>query len=173
MKPVECMSAGVVLERRKIDNPWQEYAWRAVAVIPGAPPVTEWQVLRQGDGWVHYHAGTLDIELHRKETEGYRVNLAHTSPRVFVLLRPDEDDETGHEVVPFHVTVCPFEAQDYDDTEDDVVEGVPMPDEVIAWVQDFVDEHHVDVPFKKRKREPYDPRRGGFARSPGRGGRHG
>ncbi len=39
--------------------------------------------------------------------------------------------------------------------------------------QDFVDGHHVDVPFKKRKREPYDPRRGGFARNPGRGGNHG
>ncbi len=173
MKPIESMPAGVVLERRKIDNPWQEYAWHAVAVIPGAPPITEWRVLRQGEGWVHYHAGTLDIELHRKETEGYRVNLSQTPPRVFVLLRPNEDDESGHEVIPFHVTVCPFEAQDYDDTEDDVVEGVPMPEEVIAWVQDFVGEHHVDVPFKKRKREPYDPRKGGFARSRGGGGSHG
>ncbi len=48
-----------------------------------------------------------------------------------------------------------------------------MPDEVIAGVQDFIDEHHVDVPFKKRRREPYDPRKGGFARNPGRGGSHG
>ncbi len=131
LKPTETMSAGVVLERRKIDNPWQDYAWQPVAVIPGAPP------------------------------------------RVFVVLRPDEEDEAGHDVIPFLVTVCPFEAQDYDDTDEEMVGGVPMPDEVIAWVQDFIDEHHVDVPFKKRKREPYDPRRGGFARNPRRGGSHG
>lgn len=173
LNPTESMSAGVVLERRKIDNPWQDYAWHPVAVIPGAPPVTEWRVLRQGEGWVHYHAGTLEIELYRKETEGYRVNLAQAEPRVFVVLRPDDEDECGHDVIPFLVTVCPFEAQDYDDTDEEMVGGVPMPDEVIAWVRDFIDEHHVDVPFKKRKREPYDPRKGGFARKPGGGGRHG
>ncbi len=100
MKPIESMSAGVVLERRKIDSPWQDYAWYPVAVIPGAPPVTEWRVLRHGEGWVHYHAGTLEIELHRKETEGYRVNLAQAQPRVFVVLRPDEEDKSGHDVSP-------------------------------------------------------------------------
>ncbi len=66
MKPIETMSAGVVLERRKIDNPWQDYAWHPVAVIPGAPHVTEWRVLLKGEGWVHYNAWTLEIELHRK-----------------------------------------------------------------------------------------------------------
>ncbi|MGH6902881.1 MAG: DUF3305 domain-containing protein [Geminicoccaceae bacterium] len=36
---------------------------------------------------------------------------------------------------------------------DDVVEAVAMPDALIAWVQAFVDRHHVDQPFVKRKRE--------------------
>ena len=40
-------------------------------------------------------------------------------------------------------------------------EGVTMPDQVVAWVQDFVDRRHVDVPFKKRKNRPHDPRKGG------------
>jgi len=174
MTPHEKMPIGVVLECRKIDNPWQDHVWRPVAVIPGAPPGCGWKVLRQGDGWVHYHAGTLELELHRKETEGYRLNLSQPSPTVFVVLRPNEDDdETEHEVVPFHVTVCPNEALDYDDGEDDTVEAVPMPEEVMAWVQAFVDEYHVEVPFQKRKRKPYDPRKGGFDRNHGHGKDHG
>ncbi len=155
------LPTGVVVERREVDNRWQDHAWRPVAVIPGAPPVEEWRVLHRGEGWVHYHAATLELELHRKETEGYRVNLAQSPPVVFVVLRPGEEDGE-HDFEPFLVTVCPYEALDYGESGEEIVEGVPMPDEVAAWVQAFVDEHHVDVPFKKRKRKPYDPRRGGF-----------
>ena len=36
---------------------------------------------------------------------------------------------------------------------DDLVEAVPMPDGLIAWVQAFIDRHHVDQPFVKRKRK--------------------
>ena len=30
-----------------------------------------------------------------------------------------------------------------------------MPEDIMAWVQDFVNRHHVDEPFKKRKRKDY------------------
>ena len=39
-----------------------------------------------------------------------------------------------------------------------------MPVDIIAWVEDFVSRHHVDVPFKKRKRKAYDPAKGAFGR---------
>src|SRR5690606_30672543 len=42
VRPMErriSMPLGVVVERREIDNRWQPFAWKAVAVIPGAPPV--------------------------------------------------------------------------------------------------------------------------------------
>ena len=173
MKPMESLSLGVVLERREIDNPWQDHVWTPVAVIPGAPKIEAWRELRQGDGWVHYHAGTLKIELHRKETDGYRQNLSQRPPMVYVVLRPG-DEEGEHDVEPFHVTVCPNEALDYEDSGEEIVEGVPMPDDIVAWVRDFVDEHHVDMPFQKRKRKPYDPRKGGFVRRGGGGdGNHG
>ncbi len=76
-----------------------------------------------------------------------------------------------HDVVPFLVTACPYEAESYIESGDEIVEGVPMPDVVLAWVEDFVEAHHVEEPFKKRKRKPYDPRKGGFDQ--GRGGGHG
>ena len=50
---------------------------------------------------------------------------------------------------------------------EEIVEGVPMPLEVQGWIEDFIEKHHVDQPFKKQKvRKAYDPRKGGFARNP-------
>lgn len=44
-----------------------------------------------------------------------------------------------------------------------------MPDGVIAWVKAFCDHHHVDEPFKKRKRKEHDPNDAGFSRRPDHG----
>ena len=85
------MPLGVVIERRDIDNPWQDHAWRAVAVIPGAPEAESWRVLNRGEDWVQYHAATLPLELHRKETEAYKVNLAEQTPVIYVVLRGGEE----------------------------------------------------------------------------------
>jgi len=149
MAATATIALGVVLERRQMDNPWEDHCWRPVAVVPGAAPSGEWRVLRQGEKWVHYLAGTLDLNLFEKETGGYRTNLSQPQPRVFVVVRPA--DEGGREAVPILVTACPYEAEGYVESGDEIVEGVPMPDGVIAWVQDFVDAYHVDVPFEKRK----------------------
>ncbi len=78
----QSMPLGVVLERRTIDNPWEDHAWRPVAVIPNAPPVESWRRLGEGDDWIHYHAGTLDLELFPRETDGYRTNLDQQQPAV-------------------------------------------------------------------------------------------
>ncbi len=166
----ERMNVGIVVERRDIDNPWEDHCWAAVAVIPGAAPNTgkdgagedgEWPVLDQAPGVVRYFAGTLPIEIFRRETEGYRLNLSNDPPVVYVVLR--FDDDAPHGIEPFMATVCPNEAQLLLDGDEDLVEPVPMPDEVAAWLQDFITTHHVDQPVYKRKRKPYDPRKGGPA----------
>jgi len=168
MSVTDRMPVGIVIERREIDNKWQQYVYTPVGVIPGAPPMKvsdPWKPLHQGDGWVRYHAGTLEIELNDKSTSGYRNNLMNEQPYVFIILNPGEEADEP-EVVTRLVTVCPDEAADYLDTTQ-MVEGVPMPPELIAWVRDFVDKHHVEVKFYKRKRKPYDPSKSGFrARRP-------
>lgn len=151
---------GVVVERRALSNRWVPFAWRPVAVIPGAgemDPKGDWLPLTSGEGWDQFHAGTLPLRLFPKETEGYRFNLSQEPPCLFVVLRSNEDDEElPHDVVPFLVTACPYEAQDYLDSGDDIVEPVTMPDAVVAFVQAYVDKHHVDEPFEKRKRKRWD-----------------
>ena len=170
MRRQESLPLGVVVERRKIDNPWQDYTWRPVAVIPGAAPrdpCGPWLELGQGEDWVHFHAGTLDLALFRKETEGYRLNLSQDPPRLFVCLRSGEDMDCAHEFAPFLVTACPYEAQDYLDSGEEIVESVIMPEGVIAFVQAYIDRHHVDEPFYKRKRKgPKKPDESFVRRSP-------
>lgn len=156
------MPLGVVLERRDLDNRWQPFAWKPVAVLPGAAPVTEWRELMRGERFVRWHAATLPLELHRAETEAYRVNLAGRSPSTYVVLRKTEpsDRTAGHDVAPFLVTASPYEAEGYL-AGDDMVEAVPMPEALMAWVQAFVERHHVDQPFVKRKRKRAKAENGG------------
>jgi len=167
------MPMGIVVERREIDNRWQKVAWKPIGVLPGASPVDESRLLLRGEGWVHYHMATLPLELHRKETLAYKTNLNGEPPRLFVVLRMSDDPSDDQDVRPFLVTASPFEAQDYLDTGEDIIEGVTMPDAVIAWVNMFCDHHHVDEPFKKRKRKRYDPNDTGFGRRPSGNGLNG
>jgi hypothetical protein len=143
---------GVVVERRRSGSPWQEWSWRPASVFAGAPPLgSEWRELVRGEDWTHYHAATLPLELHRTETEAYQVNLAQRPPRVFVVLRP-ATGSSAHAYRPLLVTASPEEAEGYLGSGDEIVEGVAMPEPVIAWLRAFVERHHVEQPFIKRKR---------------------
>ena len=51
------------------------------------------------------------------------------------------------------ITASPVEAESYQSSGEIFVEGVPMPEPVIAWLEAFVARHHVERPFVKRKRK--------------------
>jgi hypothetical protein len=151
----ERLRVGIVLERQRIANPWQEHAWQAVEVVPGAPDIAAPLPLQQEEGRARWHMATLDIELFPGETEGYRFNLSQAQPAAYVLWRhADEDIAQQPEV--FHVTVCPYEAQDYLDGGDVAVEAVRLPDLVAQWMRGFIARHHVDAPFEKRRRKRHE-----------------
>ena len=151
MPIAETMKIGVVIERRESDNQWIDHTWQVVSLIPGAAEVDQTNEIGRGQGWVQFHAATLPLELFRKETEGYKYNLSLDQPSVFVVLR-DDDDDGSNEIIPFMATVCPYEAQDYMDSSEEMVQSVPMPDTVASWLAEFVETNHVYEPFKKRKR---------------------
>ncbi|HZD89088.1 MAG TPA: DUF3305 domain-containing protein [Pseudolabrys sp.] len=162
------MPVSVVVERRAANSQWVDHVWRPIGVLPIAAN-DHGKLLAEGEGWAHFHGGTLDIELFRGETEGYLTNLSQAPAVVYVVLRKNE--EFGAlEYQPFLATVCPYEAMGYSDGNDDVVEAVPMPPEVMAWVQDFVQRHHVDTPFIKRKNRRHEDDYGGKAPAIRRGG---
>lgn len=148
------MPVGIVVAREEIDSPWQDHLWRPVGVVAGVPELFQWKELMRGEGWIHYYATTLPLELHRKETEAYKHNLESRHPSLYIVL--SEVDEDTDAEFPYHVhlvTASPFEAQDYLDSGEEIVEPVEMPKGVAGWISSFVDEHHVEQTFKKRRRD--------------------
>jgi hypothetical protein len=145
------MPLGIVIRRQPGVTRWARHVWRAVAVLPGAGPA-DWTELRRDGDVVEFHAATVQLELYRADAEAYMVSLNMTPPTVFVVLRRDEDPDSPHEYVVHTATVSAYEAQDYQDSGEEIVEPVPMPEGLIAWVKSFTDVHFEEEEFKKRKR---------------------
>lgn len=143
------MPLGVVVKRTPGVTRWAKHVWRAVAVLPGAGP-SDWKEMRREGDAVEFHAATLPLELHRTATEGYLHGLSAKVPAIYVVMRDGEGDAPLDVSL---VTASPYEAQDYADTGEELVEKVPMPEGLIAWVRDFTERHHEDEVFVKRRRD--------------------
>lgn len=147
------MPVGIVVRRVPGVTRWARYAWRAVAALPGAGPA-DWRELRREGDAVEYHAATPVIELFGTDTEAYLHGLGAKEPSIYVVMRNTGDNTQPYEVLL--ATASPYEAQDYDEGGEEIVEKIPMPAAVRQWVEDFVDTHHVEEAFKKRRRDRVD-----------------
>jgi hypothetical protein len=107
---------------------------------------------REGES-VEFHAATLPLELYRTDTEAYQTGLNVAEPSIYVVMRETEDPEAAHEFELLLVTASPYEAQDYTDSGEEIVERVPTPPALIALIRDFIAEHHEQEVFVKRKRD--------------------
>ena len=145
---------GVVVERRKAASPWIDVVWRPIGVLAGAPEAAPWTMLETGDDRASFYAGAAEIALYRSETGHYRDNLASGRASLWVSLRPT-GVEPPYEV--FAVTADPAEGEAWTEAGSDLVDVVPMPEQIAAVVDAFVAEHHVEQPFHKRERERADP----------------
>ena len=145
------LPVGVVLQRRPGATRWQKWAWTVSALMPGAGPA-DWKLLREDGDVAEFHIGTLPLTLWRTDAEAYRIALAEKVVCAYVVLDPNTED---HPLSLKLVTANPHEAMQYAEGGDDVVEKVPMPPALVAWVQDWTDQHFVEEPFKKRKRKRY------------------
>jgi len=160
----ERLPVGVIVERRKARNPWEDFVWRAVAIVPGAAAQVPWSVVREEADATQFFAGTFTLQLHPRETGLYRENLMGRMPSAYVVLVRDEKAEP-YGLVVRHVTVSPGDAEAYMDPLS-AVEAVPLPEIVAAWLADYIAAFHVEQTFRKRKRKPHDPRKG-FGRGSG------
>lgn len=141
---------GVVVRRVPGVTRWAKWHWRAVAVLPGAGPADWAELRREGDA-IEYHAATLPLTLWAVETEAYMVNLGDSVPSIYVILRNEGPAERP--LIAVLVTASPYEAQDYADSGEEIVEKVPMSQGLLAVVKEFALEHHVEDPFVKRRRD--------------------
>lgn len=130
---------------------WARYVWKAVAVLPGAA-TARWKELRREGEAVEFHATTMPLTLHRADAEAYLQGLSAKTPAIYVVMR--QNSEQGEEPLQFVLaTASPFEAQDYADTGEELVEKVAMPEGLVAWVRDYVELHHQEDTFVKRRRD--------------------
>lgn len=146
------MPIGIVVRRTPGVTRWAKWAWKVSAVLPGAGPAN-WRELRREGEAVEYHAATLPLTLWSSDTEAYQVALAAREPGLVVVLRDAEEPDAPMPFKPVLVTASPYEGQDYMDSGDGLIELVPMPAGLIAWLRDFTAAHHVEEPFIKRKRD--------------------
>jgi hypothetical protein len=149
---LKTMSVGIIVERRKASSQWIDYIWRPVAA-GGVAQTKAWTVLTQDGDVTTFYAGAAEVELFRSATSNYRDNLAGDQS-LWVILRPTESDPP---YALFAVTADPAEGEACTETGTDLVEMVPLPDNVRKAMIDFVAEHHVEQPFFKRKRDRADP----------------
>ena len=146
------MPIGIVVRKSPGVTRWAAWAWKVIAILPGAGP-TDWRELRREGDCVDYHAATLRLDLWSSDTEAYLDTLAAKTPGVTVVLRDDLDPAARMPWKPAFVTASPYEGQDYSDSGDGLIELVPIPLGMIAWLRDFVHAHHVEQPFVKRQRD--------------------
>lgn len=120
-----------------------------MGVLPGAAEA-DWKVLRRDEDAVEYHAATAPLTLYHTDTEAYVHAMEADAPGVFVVMRPSED--AAFPWMLGLVTASAYEAQDYTDSSEEMVEKIVMPPALLAWVKAFVDAHHASEPFVKRQR---------------------
>jgi hypothetical protein len=140
---------GIVIRKVPGVTRWVDHVWKAVAVLPGAGPA-HWKELRRDGDVIEYHAATVPLELFRTDTEAYLHGLSTKIPAIYVVMRESEGADPLDVVL---ATASPYEAQDYADTGEELVEKVPMPEGLVAWIRDYVEQHHEDEVFIKRRRD--------------------
>lgn len=146
------LRVGAVVRRSPGVTKWAREIWKPVAVIPGAPEAFWKEMVRDGEV-VEYHAGTVGMELFRSDVEGYLVSLNMAAPSVWVVMDRDPTSQSPSGWVVSAVTANAHEALDSLDNAESIVEAVPIPESLAAWIKEFIDMHYIEEPFKKRRRD--------------------
>ncbi|MFV8571975.1 DUF3305 domain-containing protein [Marinobacter sp. SBS5] len=146
------LQVGAVVRRSPGVTRWARDVWKPVAIIPGAPDAFWKELVHEGEV-VDYHAGTVTMELYRADVEGYLVSLNMNVPSVWVIMDKDATSQSPSGWVVSTVTASAHEALDSLDSGESIVEAVPVPESLAAWIKEFIDMHYIEEPFKKRRRD--------------------
>lgn len=157
---------GIILEKRPSANEWIDHEWVTTGASVDATANDDWVLLHEMSGIRQYLSPPVTLELFASDTESYVYNLDSPSPSLFAVLREDEESRAE---VPFNVhlvTLSPYEAQDYLDSSEEHVDRIALDAAMRAWLERFVDEHHVEEEFIKRKRDKHRTEEYKFGQEP-------
>lgn len=153
MSAPERREIGVVAEWQAVESPWCDHRWRVTELLPGAAAAAPWTLLSSTPSVRRYFAGNAELLLYPLETDTLKHNIEGPHPAVYVFLRATAA-EPGMDLLG--ATVCAGEAQAHVDTGSDLVEAVPMPPDILAWVASFVERHHIERAAYRRRRDRSD-----------------
>lgn len=143
-----------VLARKEISRSgWTLASWEGVAVLAGERfrgGAAKRELLQSSDGVEQYLWDGLMLQLFRDAAETYWFNLTGGKPALFIIC----SEADGGELTPVAVTA------DHDQSTSAVeadykVFAVPIPDEVLHEIEEFVMTHFKPEPRRKRRREEW------------------
>lgn len=143
---------GVVVERHALASRWATHRWHPGAVLLEVPDTAPWTKLAEEGAVARFYAGPATLTLVPSESESYLYNLASRERQVWVILRPRTPGPDGRDIELEGVTVAAGEAEVLAGGIDIVVESVPMPDAIAAWLSAFVEAHPAAPKTFKRQR---------------------
>lgn len=134
-------------------NKWATRAVRPAALMADIPALACGALMAEKDGVRTHYMGDHAVVLHSGETSHYIDNLRAAKPSLWVSC--DGEDVRL-------VTADPYEGEAMASDPERIVEALAMPASVIAQVDSFIAQYHVQEVFHKRKRvpatSPQDPR---------------
>jgi hypothetical protein len=164
------MRFAVMMRKQKIDNPWVSHRWVPQEVLPDFGQFessSRHSILgklhgRDAEGETWLFTG-FELDLFQDEAEGYYLNTSATTPCWFVMWRLEEDIDRYIDAqslpmarddatiaVPHRICVSYNEAARLLDGGESV-DTIPMLQEHITWLQEYVDEHYRPEPKKRHK----------------------
>ena len=140
----------IVMEREAAPNQWEAWRHRPVELLAHDSAFGDEARVLRDDGRIArtLHPG-FRLELFRDECEGYHLNLTSGAPSWFVLWRSDDEDPSR--AWPHALSVSYNECGRWLDAQEHV-DNLPLPVEIVQWLQAFNDEHYRPEP--KRRRRP-------------------
>src|SRR5262245_46751964 len=149
----------VIMERARIAGRWAAEQWEAKGVVrDGGTEAVPGRVGCQDDRITHYLFPGFQLTLRPDEAEGYFLNITSPQPKVFVLWRKEDEDETAR---PRLLTVSFNEGARWMDG-GATVDGVALPVDLISWIGEFVERHYKPEPKKKGRWASNKDKGGGF-----------
>lgn len=141
---------GVVVARRKAISEWASDPVIVAphAVLPEPPDLEPGAALGTVAGAELVYLGPSELTIWRGETGHYRDNLATGTPKIWVALSREGEDWRVH-----LTTANPYEGESLADSPGLVLEAAPMPADIALDLAIFIERHHVEERFVKRKRD--------------------
>jgi len=146
------LTAAVVMQRRRQPNRWEDWGLALDTVLPDDGHLgCESRVLRDDGQTCAWLYPGLPVRLFRDEAEGYYLNLSSGNPVWFVMWRVHTQPDGTPVPQPEAVSLSYHEAGRWLDAQERV-DNRPLPPDLVALLQAFVDEHHRPEP--KRRARP-------------------